>query len=51
MAKFMLAEGCLTQGYAVTQEYDHGEDYEWLCEQCFRDLAGVMDWKIAPRPA
>ena len=45
-AKFMLAEGCLTQGYAVTQECDHGEDYEWVCDKCFRDLSEIMDWNI-----
>jgi hypothetical protein len=46
-AKFMLAEGCLTYGYAVTHEYEHGEDYVWVCAKCFSDLSKTMDWKIA----
>lgn len=46
MAKFMLAEGCLTQGYAVTEAYAHGPDYEWICANCFRDLREVMGWKV-----
>ena len=43
----MLAEGCQTQGYAITEDYKHGEDYVWVCENCFRDLSETMDWKIA----
>jgi hypothetical protein len=44
-AKFMLAEDCLNRGYAISAEYTHGEDSEWLCEECFRDLHKVMAWK------
>ena len=45
-AKFMLAEDCLTRGYAVTEAYEHGEDHEWVCEKCFGELAEIMNWKI-----
>jgi hypothetical protein len=46
-AKFMLnGEGLLIQGYAVSEEYEHGLDYAWVCADCFKDLAGIMDWRV-----
>jgi hypothetical protein len=46
-AKFMLtAEGSLSQGYAVSEKYEHGLDYTWVCADCFRDLANIMDWHV-----
>ena len=47
-AKFMLAERCLTRGYAVTEDYKHGLDYVWVCPTCFADLQEIMEWKIVP---
>jgi hypothetical protein len=44
--KFMIADGCLAQGYAVTHQHEHGQDYEWVCQRCFLDLSEIMDWKI-----
>jgi hypothetical protein len=45
-AKFMLAEGCLDRGYAISSAYKRGEDSEWICEQCFSELREAMNWKI-----
>ena len=45
-AKFMIAEGCLTEGYAVSEEYEHGADYVWICKTCFEDLKMHMNWKV-----
>ena len=45
-AKFMLREGYLTEGYAVTEAYKFGADYEWVCESCFADLSEIMEWKV-----
>jgi len=44
--KFMLSEGCLDQGYAISAEYKNGEDSEWVCQQCFNELCELMGWKI-----
>ena len=45
-AKFMLAEGCLQEGYEVTDSYKHGADYEWICESCFEELREIMNWSV-----
>jgi hypothetical protein len=46
MAKFAEFEGPDIQheGYATCEEYRHGEDYAWVCLQCFDDLHGEMGW-------
>ena len=41
----MLVDGCLTRGYAISDAYKHGEDYEWVCEDCFKELSAAMEWK------
>ena len=35
------------EGYAITSEYQHGGDYEWVCAECFAASQDVMDWKDA----
>lgn len=37
----------LHEGYAITSDYKHGEDYEWVCAECFDASKEVMDWKDA----
>ena len=32
------------EGYATTQEYKHGTDYDWVCLQCFDDLKDALGW-------
>jgi hypothetical protein len=39
--------GALTKGYAVTADYRHGEDYEWVCEDCFQALREQLEWRSA----
>jgi hypothetical protein len=46
-AKFMAdREDSLSRGYAVSEEYKLGLDYEWICADCFRDLADLMEWHV-----
>jgi len=37
----------LHEGYAITSDYQHGEDYEWVCAECFDASKDVMGWKDA----
>jgi hypothetical protein len=32
------------QGYATTSNYEHGEDYEWVCAERFPASKDAMDW-------
>ena len=38
------------QGYAITAEYEHGENYAWLCDGCFTAFKNEMDWKDVTPP-
>lgn len=48
-ATFTELEGpeYLHYGYVTGPEYSHGKEYEWICAQCFNDLAPTMDWTAA----
>ena len=47
--KFSLRiPGALTEGYAVTEEYEHGADYEWVCTKCFEELRETLSWNVVP---
>jgi hypothetical protein len=35
------------EGYATTDDYKFGADYEWVCIPCFNDLYKIMDWIVA----
>jgi hypothetical protein len=35
------------EGYASTSEYQHGEDYEWICVACFIAFKEDMGWQDA----
>jgi len=41
------AEGkdILHEGYATTPGYQYGEDYEWVCAECFAASKDTMDWR------
>ena len=45
-AKFTDQDGPdhLHEGYATGPGYPKGEDYEWVCLQCFEDLKDDMGW-------
>lgn len=49
-AKFAEYDGpdILHHGYAVTAEYMHGEDYVWVCPECFDLLKEHLLWSEAP---
>jgi 5-oxoprolinase (ATP-hydrolysing) len=53
MLKIRRTEDCSTksgdldQGWAVTADYSHGEDYEWLCEECFDLVKDIHGLKVA----
>jgi hypothetical protein len=36
------------EGFATCEDYKYGADYDWVCEQCFRELKDVMGWRIEP---
>ncbi len=38
------ADGTIQEGYATTSEYRHGEDYEWVCADCFSASKDLMGW-------
>jgi hypothetical protein len=40
------APDILHQGYAVTGDHKHGEDYEWVCVECFDALKDQLNWKV-----
>jgi hypothetical protein len=44
-ATFALGYG-LEEGFAVTEEYPHGADYDWVCKECFDDLREIMGWRV-----
>lgn len=33
------------EGYAITSDYVHGDDYAWVCDECFAACKALMDWK------
>lgn len=37
------------EGYATTSDYQHGEDYEWVCTECFEACKANMSWKDGSR--
>ena len=38
-------EGIIHEGYAVTADYPHGADYEWICPDCFELGKDQMNWR------
>lgn len=40
-------ENLLHEGYATTSDYLHGEDYEWVCAECFAASKDAMHWRDA----
>lgn len=40
-AKFSVAEGDRHLGYVTL------DNYHWVCEECFADFHGEMEWKVA----
>jgi hypothetical protein len=48
--KFAEFEGpdILHEGFAVTDEYDKGADYVWICSPCFKALKDRMRWSVVP---
>jgi hypothetical protein len=49
-AQFCNHETCnsFKEGYAISDEYHLGEDYEWVCKKCFDDLRDNLEWKVVP---
>ena len=45
-ATFSLADegDSLKEGYAVTPEYEKGQDYAWVCANCFNELKDNLGW-------
>lgn len=41
----------LHEGFATTADYTHGEDYEWICVDCFATFAKDFGWIDATPPA
>lgn len=38
------------EGYAITDEYRKGADYEWVCPECFESSKDTMNWVDVTRP-
>jgi hypothetical protein len=32
------------EGYTTLPDYEFGEDYHWVCMQCFSDFHKIMEW-------
>jgi len=47
-AKFGEIEGpeILHEGYGVTEGYEKGADYEWVCQSCFDALKDQLHWSV-----
>jgi hypothetical protein len=37
-------EGIQKVGYATTEAYQRGAEYEWVCETCFDELKEQLGW-------
>lgn len=42
-------EDVIHEGYATTASYKLGEDYEWVCNECFQEFGDAMEWQDATR--
>jgi len=40
----------LHEGYATVAESKWGENYHWVCAECFRDLHNIMEWTAIECP-
>ena len=51
-ATFCESEGSeiVHEGYATTDDYELGADYEWVCVPCFNDLHQIMGWTASNSP-
>jgi len=38
------------EGYAITNEYIRGENYDWVCLPCFELFRGAMEWRDTTAP-
>ena len=38
----------LHEGYATTDSYSLGADYDWVCTECFDELKDDLDWRAVP---
>ena len=47
MEESAAVEDTLHEGYATTPDYQHGEDYDWICVACFAASREEMGWKDA----
>jgi len=45
MEPSVSGEGIIHEGYAVTADYPHGADYEWICPDCFELGKDQMNWR------
>jgi hypothetical protein len=36
----------LHEGYAVTEAYEKGADYNWICASCFEALKEQLEWSV-----
>ena len=43
----MAGDGMIHEGYAVTEAYEKGADYEWVCSSCFDVAKDKMSWRDA----
>ena len=43
-------EDAIHEGYATTDDYFRGADYEWVCPTCFETFGGVMGWRDVTVP-
>jgi hypothetical protein len=39
------ADGAIHEGYATTDDYEKGAEYDWVCPACFEAFASDMDWR------
>ena len=37
-------EPIMHEGFATTADYEYGEDYEWVCAECFALFRDAMGW-------
>ena len=40
----VAGDDVIHEGFATTSEYERGEDYEWVCAECFVASKEAMRW-------
>ena len=43
----LRAEPTLQEGYTTCADFAHGEEYWWVCSECFDAFKAPMEWQVS----